>query len=115
MAIEVHALWVLPMPYGLEETAPIFRETSVVEDTDIIGMVQKLEHRGGDHGKVTVLTVGDGEHRAVTMELSGADHSAAVNAYENRIPVTCVGELAREGRSWVLRNPRDFALVQQES
>jgi hypothetical protein len=95
----------------LEATARVFRETETVESSEVIGTVQKLEHQGGDQGKVTIVGTADGEPRTVHLELTGADHSLAVDAYEQRILVKCVGELSRVGRSWILRNPREFAVL----
>jgi len=95
----------------LRETARIFRETEVVESSEVIGTVNKLEHQSGDHGKVTIFGSTDGVPRTVTTELAGKDHQNAIRSYEERIPISCVGELAREGRSWIIRNPREFRLL----
>ena len=97
----------------LAETARVFRETATVEGSEVIGTVQKLEHQESERGKVTVLGTADGVPRTVVMELSGEDHVRAIRAYEERIPVKCVGELAREGKSWVLNNAREFALLRE--
>src|SRR5258708_6903801 len=95
----------------LEATARVFRETETVESSEGIGTVQKLEHQGGDQGKVTIVGTADGEPRTVHLELTGADHSLAVDAYEQRILVKRVGELRRVRRSWILRNPRGSAVL----
>lgn len=93
------------------ETARIFRETETIESSEVLGIVNKLQHQGGDHGKVTIAGSADGVPRTVTLELSGPDHSLAVRSYTERMPISCVGELTREGRSWVLRNPREIELL----
>ena len=46
------------------------------------------------------------------MELSGEDHKNAIRSYEERIPITCIGTLARERNSWVLKNPREIRLLE---
>ncbi|MBV8213394.1 MAG: hypothetical protein JOZ08_09250 [Verrucomicrobia bacterium] len=93
------------------ETARIFRETESVESTEVLGIVNKLQHQDGNQGKVTIAGSADGIARTVTLELSGPDHTLAVRSYEDRIPISCVGELTREGRSWVLKNPREIDLI----
>ena len=98
----------------LKETARIFRTTEIVEGSEVIGTVNKLEHKDGDHGKVTIIGSTDGVPRTVTMELAGKEHENAIRSYEDRIPISCVGELKREGRSWVIRNPREFKLLVEE-
>lgn len=95
----------------IKETARLFRETETTGGIEILGVVNRLEHQGGDHGRVTIAGSADGVARNVTTELSGPDHSLAVRSYEERIPLSCTGELTREGRSWVLRNPREIELL----
>ena len=95
----------------IRETARLFRETETTGGIEVLGVVNRLAHQGADHGHVTIVGSADGVPRNVTTELSGADHSLAVRSYEERIPISCVGELARDGRSWVLRNPREIELL----
>jgi hypothetical protein len=95
----------------LEETARIFRATEPVANSEVIGTVNKLEHQDWDHGKVTIIGSTDGIARTVTMDLAGSDHLNAVKSYQDRIPISCVGELTRDGRSWTILNPREFRLL----
>lgn len=95
----------------IRETARLFRETETAGGIEVLGLVNRLQHQGGDHGRVTIFGSADGVPRNVTAELSGADHSLAVRSYQERIPLSCVGELAKEGKSWVLRNPREIELL----
>ncbi len=99
----------------IKETARLFRETETTESTEVLGVVNRLEHQGGDHGKVTIFGSADGVPRNVTIELAGNDHSAAVRSYEDRIPISCVGEMSREGRSWILRNPREVRVLAEDA
>lgn len=99
----------------IRETARLFRETETVGGIEVLGVVNRLEHQGGDHGRVTIFGSADGVPRNIATELSGADHSLAVRSYTERIPFSCVGELAREGRSWVLRNPREIELLADDA
>lgn len=97
------------------ETARIFRETETVQSSEVLGVVNKLQHQGENHGKVTIAGAADGVPRTITLELAGPDHSLAVRSYEERIPLSCVGELTREGHSWVLKNPREVQLLEGEN
>jgi len=98
----------------LEETARVFRATETVDDSEVLGTVNKLEHQDGEQGIVTLAGSVDGVPRRITMELSGADHKNAIRSYEERIPMVCVGTLVREGRSWVLKSPREVQLLEGE-
>jgi hypothetical protein len=96
----------------LEETSRIFRETGTQDDVELLGTVHKLEHQAAARGKITINGSADGVPRTVRTELSGAEHSLAVRSYEERIPLSCRGELVKEGRSWTLRNPREVLLLE---
>jgi hypothetical protein len=97
----------------LEETVRVFRETATVESTEIVGLVQKLEHMGEAGGRVTIFGDVDGSSKSVVLELPQQDHALAIPAYEQRLKVTCRGELTRVGKSWTLLNPRDFAVLDE--
>jgi hypothetical protein len=99
----------------LEETSRIFRETSIQDGVEVLGTVQKLEHRGEGQGRVTIQGSVDGVPRSVVVELSGAEHGMAVTSYDERINLVCFGELVKERQSWVLRNPREVSLLNQET
>jgi hypothetical protein len=92
----------------LDATAKAFRETGAIEDSEVIGVVQRLTHMGGDEGVATIVGTSDGEARTVQVSLGGDAHAMAVTAYQDRTPVKCVGDLVKQGRSWELRNPREF-------
>ena len=94
----------------IKETARIFRETEVVGGSEVLGVVNRLEHQGENHGRVTIVGSADGVPRNVAVELSGDDHSLAVRSYEERVSLSCIGELTREGRGWVLHHPREVEL-----
>jgi hypothetical protein len=46
------------------------------------------------------------------MELSGHDYDTAVRAHAERSLIVCVGVLLKEGRSCILKAPREFGLAQ---
>ena len=101
------------MPY-LEEVSRCFRQTAEIEDVEVLGLVQKLERLGTENtGKVTISGTVDGDRRTVHADLTGDDHSLAIRAYENRLPIACTGELVREGKSHRLKNPRGFRLLDE--
>jgi hypothetical protein len=96
----------------LEEASRFFRQTGTIESTEVVGLVQKLEHRG-HIGRVTVFGNVDGATKSVVMDLTEEEHELAIRAYEQRLKVTCVGELKRSGNSWILQNPRAFSIIEE--
>ena len=95
----------------LRESARMFRGTAPLEDFELKGVVVKLERpEGSPSGRVTVAAVVDENLRKVQIELPSAEYDLAIEAHRLEQPVYCEGELVREGRSYVLRNPRGFRI-----
>jgi hypothetical protein len=100
----------------IREAGRILRETSPQEEFVLRGMVVRLDRpEGADAGTVGVVTYIDGRPRRVNVELRGSDYDQAIRAHQERQPVVCTGELIREGRTLILRNPRDFGLEAVEA
>jgi hypothetical protein len=109
----LHRLMPDSMPY-LEEVSRYFRQTSELDEVEVFGVVHKLELTDlPDVEKVTIVGTADGERRSVLTELGGDLRKLVIRAHEDRIPVALVGELTKEGKSYRLRNPRDFRLVEE--
>jgi hypothetical protein len=96
----------------LREAAARLREEVTYPATEIVGPVVKLDSaepaRGGE---VIVLAAVNGKRRHVHLALDADAYRKVVMAHLASEQVRFAGELVREGRSWVLRNPRDFAAV----
>ena len=95
----------------VREAARLFRDTAPQEGVEVVGSVFKLERQSDTRGRITIYGSVEGVRRTVVTELSDGEHSLAVRAYKDRIPLSCTGELVREGRSWVLKNPRGVRLL----
>lgn len=101
------------MPY-LDEVSRCFRQTAEIEGVEVLGVVERLERVGSENaGKVTILGTVDGDRRTIHAELTGADHTLAIRADENRLAIGCVGELIREGKFHRLKNPRGLRLLDE--
>jgi hypothetical protein len=99
----------------LDEAVRAFRDTATIDSFEVVGMVKKLEHEGGDRGRVTIVALTESGIKNVAVYLEGKDHEIAVAAYRDRISVSCIGELTKAGRSWELKNPRQFGRAVQEN
>lgn len=99
----------------LEEASRYFRQTSELEGVEVFGVVHRLEHLNGNAGDITIVGTADGDRRTVVTELHGENHNLAIRAYKEVLPVRCVGEMVKEGKSYRLKNPRDFRLVDESS
>jgi hypothetical protein len=95
----------------IREAARAFRDTSLVEDVELEGVVTVLD-RGVNarEGEVTITGNVEGQVRRVLVRLGEPTYSEAVKAHEGRQVVTCVGDLRRLPTSYRLENPRRFAI-----
>jgi len=100
----------------IREAGRILQETSPQEEFVLRGMVVRLDRpKGAEVGTVGIVAYIDGRPRRVNVELRGAEYDQAIRAHQERLPVVCTGELVREGRGLVLRNPRDFGVEAVEA
>jgi hypothetical protein len=82
------------------------------EDFELQGAVVELKREEGEPtGRIVVVGNVEDRIRRVTITLPADQYHEAIRAHEEDIPIICYGELIREGRSLVLRNPHGFALV----
>ncbi|MGH9967264.1 MAG: hypothetical protein ACREBG_05450, partial [Pyrinomonadaceae bacterium] len=96
----------------IREAARVFRATVPQEDFELQGSVVVLSRDEGEQtGRITILGEVDDRLRRVSVVLPQTLYHEAIRAHDEGIPVLCFGELVREGRSFVLRNPHDFALL----
>ena len=77
----------------------------------IQGWINKLHGEESGTCQVTVMGFVVGKLRKINLELSESDYQLALKAYEDRSPITCFGDLIKENDGFVLKNPRDFALL----
>jgi hypothetical protein len=99
----------------IAEAARVFREIGPIEDFEVTGPVTRLERpAGAPLGTATVLALVGGGARRVSVPLPEPDYQLAVTAHADRLPLTCVGTLTREGRSWTLNGPREVAIVRED-
>jgi hypothetical protein len=98
----------------LREAAKGLRAEASYPETDVLGTVVKLDSCNPSEGGIVVLrSFLDGRNRDVRISLDTKQYQAAIQAHGDRSLVRCVGDLAREGRSWQLRNPHDFAVANE--
>lgn len=101
-------------PY-LSEISSHYRKIARHDDISVFGQVHKLERIGkpeDNRGKVTIIGIIDGEKKTVTTELEGEQHSLAVKAYEEKLPLECGGDLIKEGGGYKLKNLKDFKVLE---
>lgn len=95
----------------IREAGRLFREAAPREEFELRGVVIGLRRdEGTPLGRVTITAVVDDTLRKVQLDLADPDYTQAVEAHKREQIVLCEGELAREGRSYSLRQPRNFRI-----
>lgn len=93
----------------LAEAARLFRETAPREEFELRGVVVRLDRpEGAPTGTATILGFVEDQPRKVRVVLGQPEYTEACRAHEQERLVGCYGDLVKEGRSYVLRNPRRF-------
>lgn len=82
---------------------------SCVPNVQVQGIVTDLNN-GSLTGQVTLMGCAAGQFRKIYVELTDAEYSLAVKAYEERSPVVCTGDLIRQDKTFILKNPSLFSL-----
>jgi predicted Zn-ribbon and HTH transcriptional regulator len=76
------------------------------------GVVLQIQPPNADKisGTITLLVVVFDKLRKIQTELLKHDYILAIKAYQERLPITCTGDLIKEDSCFVLKNSRDLAL-----
>ena len=92
------------------------RERSPVDGFEVLGVVIVIDRQISDafEGIVTVLADVDGRPRKVRIPMLGENWAAAHDAMKKGLLLFCRGELMREGKLFVLNNPRDIIFITPE-
>jgi hypothetical protein len=98
----------------LREAGRVFKQTISFEDVMLRGFVTDLHRTDSRAGPITVSAVVEDQFRKVRIDLNPPDYDLAITAHRDRLPVTCEGDLVREGKGYVLKNPRNFSVQREE-
>lgn len=98
----------------IAEAARLFREAIPQENYELLGPVVKLERYGEGRGEATLLGIGEAALRHVRLTLEPPDYAMAVEAHARNQFIEVLGTLTKEGRSWMLREPRGLRIANNE-
>ncbi|MEW6496994.1 MAG: hypothetical protein AB1589_31400 [Cyanobacteriota bacterium] len=81
---------------------------SCVPNIQVQGIVTTL-NKGSQTSQVTLMGCAVGKFCKIYVELTDAEYSLAVKAYQERSPVVCTGDLIRQDKTFILKNPHHFS------
>jgi hypothetical protein len=97
----------------LRAASTFLKERAPIAGFEVLGAVVKLESTTvAAGGNATLAALVDDVIRQVVVTLGADDYKAAMHAHQNELEVSVEGELERDGRSYHLRNPRMFAVIE---
>ncbi|MEG3968011.1 hypothetical protein QUA00_10340 [Microcoleus sp. T2B6] len=87
-----------------------------LDNTEIQGFVVKVDREdGAEIAKVVMMGFVVNKLRKIYLEIEEIDCNLALKAYQERIPVTCTGDLLKVGGYFAMKNLHDFALMAEEA
>ncbi|MBE9184176.1 hypothetical protein IQ270_05430 [Microcoleus sp. LEGE 07076] len=87
-----------------------------LDNTEIQGFVVKVDREDGEKiAQVAMMGFVVNKLRKIYVELKENDCNLALKAYQDRIPVTCAGDLVKVGGSFVMQKVQGFALMLEEA
>ena len=61
-------------------------------------------------GEITIICPVFDKLRKIKTELKDHNYILAIKAYQERLPIVCMGDLVKENDIFILRSPRDFQI-----
>jgi hypothetical protein len=83
-----------------------------IPSTSIQGVVTDIATPNVDNlsGEITLLGVIVDKLRPIKTELADRDYILALKAYQERLPVLCMGDLIKDGNIFILKNSHQFII-----
>lgn len=96
----------------LRAAIEILKPRTPKEGERLFGYVERLEQPAQEVliGDLAITTLVSGRALKVRFSLQQPDYDSAISAFREKRPIEIVGDLVKEGRHWVLRNPRNLVL-----
>ena len=93
--------------------AELLRQNTPFNDAHVTGEIVRLDSFPQEEfdGNSTVLYLLDGRPVGLHVQFDMADRDEVLRAFRDSSEISLDGDIHREGRQWVLKNPRNFMVV----
>ncbi len=95
------------------EGAELLRRTNPFIDAHVTGEIVRLDRDSKEEfdGRSVVLHELDGRPVALHVQFDNADQDGVLRAFKNSIEISVDGDIHREGRTYLLKNPHNFVVL----
>src|SRR6185295_3430759 len=96
----------------LKEAVSLLEPRVPREGEIIFGHVERLHQPAQEVliGDLAIMAVVNGRGLKVHLSLQRPEYDLAITAFSEKLPLEVTGDLVKEGKHWVLRNPRNIVL-----
>ena len=97
----------------LTQGAELLRQNSPYTDAHVVGEIVGLDRQRREEfdGQSEVVCELDGRPVALKVQFDASDHDEVWRAFRNSITISIDGDIHREGRRYILQNPRNFSVA----
>ncbi len=101
---------------SLKSAVEILRPRTPQEGQRLFGPVELLQQAAQEVliGNLAIMALVNGRARKVHLSLQRPDYDLAIRAFQEKSPIEVTGDLVKEGKYWVLRNPHNLVLPTTE-
>jgi hypothetical protein len=85
-----------------------------IPNIEVQGIIIKLPDKNHMHASVTVMGFVVGKPHYIQVQLSKNEYQLAQLAYDERLPVICIGDLIKENETFILTKISKFVLYDHE-
>lgn len=95
----------------IEEASHIYKIKEPEKEASILGVIVKCHKEpDSDCGNVTILDIGSGVPRRISMELEGDYYQEAVEAHKEGYNISCTGTIAKKGQTYAFTDHSDLSI-----
>lgn len=98
----------------LREASRVFRWKNPERAREVAGYVVRLQQRPNHLGNVSIVEATSSRRQIQIRDLASPEYDIFIRAHAEMKRVRVVGDVAKEGRGWALKNPRDIQVVADE-
>lgn len=99
----------------IQEASHTYKTKQPEIDSHLLGVIVKCEKEpDSDAGRVTILDIGSGVPRRISVDLSGEHYQDAVQAHKDGKNISCSGTILKNGKKLILADHSELKMFDPE-